>query len=163
MADERALRPLLGFSFFRFRPFHIAQTPGNTQRADQVKPNVAILGGTGPGQSYFDPLAFATSPTPASAPPITIAARARDQQCGCVLFRTFRIGERFAMQFRAEAFNFTNTPHFSNPGANTSSMVLNPDGTIKSLGTYTVISSTTGTGREGIDQRALRFGLRLSF
>ena len=33
--------------------------PGNTQRANLVKSNVAILGGAGPNQSYFDPLAFA--------------------------------------------------------------------------------------------------------
>ncbi len=33
--------------------------PGTTQRADQVKSDVAILGNIGPGQSCFDPLAFA--------------------------------------------------------------------------------------------------------
>ena len=33
--------------------------PGNTQRADQVKPTVQKLGGVGRGQSFFDPLAFA--------------------------------------------------------------------------------------------------------
>ena len=32
--------------------------PGNAQRADQGKANVAILGGAGRGLSYFDPLAF---------------------------------------------------------------------------------------------------------
>jgi len=67
------------------------------------------------------------------------------------------------MEFRAEAFNLTNTPHFSNPGANVSSMVLNPDGTIRSLGGYTVITSTTGNGREGIDERLFRLGLRITF
>lgn len=139
-------------------------TPGSTQRADQVKPTVAILGGTGPGQSYFDPLAFA------SVIAVRFGTAGYESLRGpgttnldFSIFRTFRMGERFAAQFRAEAFNLTNTPHFSNPGANTSSLLLNPDGTIKSLGTYTVISSTTGTGREGIDQRAIRLGLRLSF
>ena len=38
------------------------------------------------------------------------------------------------MQFRAEALNLTNTPHFSNPGASVSSLSLNPDGTVKSSG-----------------------------
>ena len=33
--------------------------PGNSQTADQIKPEVKILGGAGPGQAYFDPLAFA--------------------------------------------------------------------------------------------------------
>ena len=67
------------------------------------------------------------------------------------------------MQFRAEALNLTNTPHFSNPGANVSNMVLNTDGSIRSLGGYTVITSTTGTGREGIDERMFRLGLRIIF
>jgi hypothetical protein len=139
-------------------------TPGSTQRADQVKPTVAILGGTGPGQSYFDPLAFA------SVTAVRFGTAGYESLRGpgttnldFSIFRIFRLGERLAMQFRAEAFNLTNTPHFSNPGSNVSSLLQNPDGSIKSLGTYTVISSTTGTGREGIDQRALRFGLRLTF
>jgi hypothetical protein len=79
------------------------------------------------------------------------------------LFRSFRVVERVTLQFRAEAFNLSNTPHFANPGANVTNLLLNPDGTVKSLGSYTVISATTGTGREGIDQRQLRFGLRISF
>jgi len=53
--------------------------------------------------------------------------------------------------------------YFANPGANVSNMVLNPDGTIRSLGGYTVITSTTGTGREGIDERLFRLGLRITF
>ena len=70
---------------------------------------------------------------------------------------------RYSAEFRAEALNLTNTPHFANPGANVSNMVLNPDGTIRSLGGYTVITATTGTGREGIDERLFRLGLRLTF
>ncbi len=151
-------------------PFSVAASntslnaPSNTQRADQVKPSVTILGGTGPGQSYFDPTAFA----PVTEVRFGTAGFNTVRGPGAVnldfsLFRSFKIRERLGMQFRAEAFNVTNTPHFANPGASVSSAVFNPDGTVKSLGTYTVISATTGTGREGIDQRALRFGLRLSF
>ena len=33
-------------------------SPGNTQTADQILSNVAILGGHGLGQPYFDPNAF---------------------------------------------------------------------------------------------------------
>jgi hypothetical protein len=62
-----------------------------------------------------------------------------------------------------EAFNFTNTPHFGNPGNNVSNMVLNSDGTIRNLGGYTEITSTRGTGREGIDERQFRFGIRWAF
>ena len=32
------------------------------------------------------------------------------------LFKSFRIAEKKSLEFRAEAFNLTNTPHFSNPG-----------------------------------------------
>ena len=137
---------------------------GSTQRADQVKPNVAILGGTGPGQSYFDPLAFApvTDVRFGTAGYETLRGPGTSN-VDVSLFRTFRIAERLNVQFRAEAFNFTNTPHFSNPGANVTNLLLNPDGSVKSLGSYTVISATSGIGREGIDQRVLRFGLRIAF
>ena len=40
------------------------------------------------------------------------------------------------MQFRAEAFNMTNTPHFANPsgnGTNVSQLQLNNDGSVRNL------------------------------
>jgi hypothetical protein len=139
--------------------------PGNTQRANQVKPNVAILGNTGPGQSWFDPLSFAavTTPTFGTAGFNSIfGPGAINLDAGLV--REFGIGERIHMQFRMDAFNATNTPHFSNPSANVSNMVLNTDGSIKNLGGYTSITSTNGGfGREGIDERMLRLGVRIRF
>lgn len=39
----------------------------------------------------------------------------------------------------------------------------NADGTIRSLGGFSTITSTVGVGREGIDERVVRFGLRISF
>jgi hypothetical protein len=43
-------------------------------------------------------------------------------------------------------------------------MVLNPNGTIASLGGYAAITSTSSaTAREGTDQRVLQFGLRIRF
>lgn len=137
---------------------------GNTQRADQVKPKVAMLGGVGPGQSFFDPLAFA----PVTEARFGTAGFNTLRGPGLVnldfgLVREFRIGERWQAQFRGEALNFTNTPHFGNPSGNVSNLQLNPDGTIKNLGGYTVITSTTGVGREGIDERVLRISLRVRF
>lgn len=138
--------------------------PGNTQRADQIKPNVAILGGVGPGQSYFDPLAFA------SVTQVRFGTAGFDSLRGpgqinldFALFRSFRVSERVRVQFRAQAFNFTNTPHFANPGANAANLVLNANGTVNNLGGFTVITATTGNGREGIDQRVFQLALRLSF
>jgi hypothetical protein len=40
---------------------------------------------------------------------------------------------------------------------------LNPDGTIRDLGGFAVISATQNLAREGIDERQFRIGLRLSF
>ncbi len=138
--------------------------PGSTQRADQIKPKVEILGNTGPGQSYFDPLAFA---------PVTEARfgtfgfnRMRGpgvRNLDFSLFRQFRFSERWSMQFRAEVFNLTNTPHFSNPSANVSNLQLNSDGTIRNLGGFSTITSIRNTGREGLDERVFRFGLRFGF
>ena len=51
----------------------------------------------------------------------------------------------------------------SNPGANVSNLQLNGDGSVRNLGGFTTITSTSGIGREGIDERVFRFGLRLAF
>lgn len=124
-----------------------------------------ILGNAGPGQSYFDPLAYA---------PVT-AARFGASGLNSLrgpgvrnpdfsIYRTFRITERWSAQFRAEALNFTNTPHFSNPNGNASSLVTNADRTqVTNLGGFTSITSTNGVGRDGIDERVIRFGLRITF
>jgi hypothetical protein len=138
--------------------------PGNTQTADQIKPQVAMLGGVGPGQSWFDPLAYA------SVTQVRFGTSGFDVLRGPgqinldgALFRTFRITERIATQFRAQVFNVSNTPHFANPASNAGSLVLNANGTINNLGGFTVISATTGNGREGIDQRVFQLALRVSF
>ena len=73
------------------------------------------------------------------------------------------VTERWSVQFRAEAFNATNTPHFANPGNNVSNLQLNADGSIRALGGYTEITGLANTGRDGIDERVFRFGLRIGF
>jgi hypothetical protein len=40
---------------------------------------------------------------------------------------------------------------------------LNTDGSVRNLGGFTVITSTSGIGREGVDERVFRFGLRIAF
>jgi hypothetical protein len=138
--------------------------PGNTQTADQIKPQVAYLDGVGPGQSWFDPLAYA------SVTQVRFGSSGFDVLRGPgqinldgALFRTFRINERVRTQFRAQVFNLANTPHFANPASNAGSLVLNPNGTVNNLGGFTVISATTGNGRESVDQRVFQLALRLSF
>jgi hypothetical protein len=158
------------FSAYTGTPFTVTgsstslNAPGNTQTADQIKPHVAIPGGVGPGQSFFDPLAYA------SVTQVRFGTSGFDSLRGpglvnldFSLFRTFRVSERVRVQFRAQAFNFTNTPHFANPGSNVANLVLNANGTVNNLGGFSVITATTGNGREGVDQRVFQLALRLSF
>jgi hypothetical protein len=156
-------------SFMSGLPFSVSASgaslnmPGNTQRADQVKPKVQILGGVGPGQSYFDPFAFA----PVTQPRFGNAGYYSMRGPGAVntdlaIGRDFPIKERFHLQFRAEAFNASNTPHFALPGANVSNLVLNGDGTVRNLAGYTQILSTQNLGRD-FDERHIQFDLRFSF
>jgi hypothetical protein len=138
--------------------------PGNTQRANQVLPNVQYYGLTGATQSWFNPLAFA----PVTNVAFGTAGFDTLRGPGTVnldasIFRDFKVTERFTAQFRFDAFNATNTPHFNNPGSNVSNMLLNANGTIANLGGYTAITSTKGTGRDGLDQRVLQFAMHIRF
>jgi hypothetical protein len=136
---------------------------GNTQRADQVKANVAKVGSGVGGQAYFDPLAFAPVTTArfGTAGYDTLRGPG-NTNLDLGLFRNFAITERIKLQIRAEGINVSNTPHFANPGANVSNMSLNPDGSVKSLGGFSQIASTNPLGRL-LDQRYFRFGLRFMF
>jgi len=67
------------------------------------------------------------------------------------LERKFKLTEKFELMFRAEMFNLANTPHHSNPVGNVTS------------GTFMQALGIVSTGREGIEQRAVRLALRLAF
>jgi hypothetical protein len=80
--------------------------------------------------------------------------------------RQFNLLGRSTLQVRAEVFNLTNTPHFANPsgnGLNVSQLQLNPDGSVRNLGGFSSITATANAGRDGIDERLIRFGLRFGF
>jgi hypothetical protein len=152
------------FSAYSGTPFTVGSSnaslnaPGNNQTADQVVSEVKILGGIGRGSSFFDPYAFA----PVTAVRFGNTGRNILRGPGVVnvdasLFRTFSFTDRWKMQFRAESFNFTNTPHFNNPGTSVSGATRNPDGTIRSLGGYTEVTAAAA------DERQFRFSLRVSF
>ncbi len=135
--------------------------PGNAQTADLVRQKVEILGTP---NSWFDPFAFGVvTDARFGSSGFNVVRAPGLANLDASVFREFRITERFRAQFRAEAFNVTNTPHFAAPGATVSNMQLNADGSIRNLNGYTVITSVQNTGREGIDERLFRFGLRLTF
>jgi hypothetical protein len=136
--------------------------PGASQRADQVKPEVQTFGSI--GGAYFDPLAFAPITTArfGNAGPNSLRGPG-EVNMDLGLTRAVRIRERYTIQFRAEAFNFTNTPHFANPGGNVSNVVKNGDGTIRDLAGFAQVQSVANTGRDGIDERQFRFFMRISF
>ncbi|HWB98365.1 MAG TPA: TonB-dependent receptor [Bryobacteraceae bacterium] len=140
------------FAAFQGRPFSVTaaagslNAPGNTQTADQIKPVVEKLGGIGPGQPFFDPSAFA-APTGVR---FGTAGRNILRGPGAVnldlgLFRKFALREGYNLEFRAEAANATNTPHFMNPNANISAS------------NFLVVTAAQP------DQRQLRLGLRLAW
>ena len=128
--------------------------PGNQQTPDQVKPDVAKLGKVGDAGTWFDTSAFAR------VTEVRFGNVGRNTMSGpgvvnmdLSLFRTFKLTEKLGMQFRAEAFNLSNTPHFGNP-----------IGSINSSNFGRILSTQSGTGRDAIGgSRQFRFGLRLSF
>jgi hypothetical protein len=122
------------------------------QRPDLVKSEVKILGGIGPGQKYFDTTAFRAVPNNANrfgtaGWSILRGPGIRTWDFG--LFRRFQVTERFDLQFRAEAFNFTNTPIFNNPQGSFTS------------GAFGEISATNENAYA--PNRQFRFGLRIGF
>jgi hypothetical protein len=137
--------------------------PGSSQTANQILANVSQVGNGLGGQAYFNPLAY--SPVTNVAFGTSGFDRLRGPGATNLdlnIFRDFRITERTKIQIRAESFNLSNTPHFANPGANVSNLQLNSDGSVKSLGGFSQITSTTPLGRL-IDPRYFRFGMRFEF
>jgi len=69
--------------------------------------------------------------------------------------------ERFELKPLAEIFNVANTPHHTTPGA-TSSTATNSNNSISS-GTFMQATEIANVGREGIDERTVRFSLKLTW
>ena len=156
-ANDGTARWILGdwqinsvFAAFQGRPFTVTgsggslDAPGNTQTADQVKPEVETIGR---GEQFFDTSSFAK---PTGDARFGTTGRNLLRGPGRVnldlsLFRDFPVSERFNVQFRAEAFNLSNTPYFNNPSG------------IVTSGNFGVITSADNT------QRTIRFGSRLGW
>ena len=119
---------------------------GQRQTPDQIGP-AKKLGGIGTGHPFYDPTEFVAVLTSA-----VYGSVGRNTLYGpgsvnmdFSLFRTFNLTERLNLQFRTDAANLFNTPHFNNPNGSRSS------------GNFLVITSAKN------DERQFRFGLRFSF
>jgi len=128
--SDRVARAILGgwqtngiFSAWTGSPLQLSgpnflQAPGTSNDPDQVAP-LKYPKGTGPGEYWFDPTSF----KPVETARLGTVGRNPSWLRGPGLvnmdfsvFRHFRLTERFNLEFRLEAQNVTNTPHFYNPG-----------------------------------------------
>jgi hypothetical protein len=99
----------------------VVNAPGNADRPNWVAP-IRYLGGTGPGQQWFDPSAFAIpAQNTLGNAGRNIIQGPRYSNLDAALHREFRIREGMSLTLRVESFNFTNTPHYSNPNGNAQS------------------------------------------
>ena len=181
MAEQRAARSrtIVGgwqmnhiLSFYSGTPFNVIASgtslnaPDSDQRADIVKPQVEILGGIGRNNPYFDPMAF----RPVTEARFGTAGFNSLRGPGVAswdvgVFRLVQLPRQMNLQFRMEAFNVTNRPRFRNPrtstdnNTNVSNLILNPDGSVRDLNGYAVITQTEDTGSE----RQVRFGVRFGW
>ena len=137
---------------------------GSSQFADVLTKSNMILGGHDSAHPYFNPANFqdpsvTQKAVSGSSCSTTNLAACRFGSAGLhslrgpgltnpslSVARTFTFSDRFGMVFRAEAFNLTNTPQFSNPASSVTG------------GGFGVISGVTGNSN-----RELRFSGRLNF
>ncbi len=143
--------------YFTGTPFTVTgdnrlSLPSTGNTADLIDDNLVKVGGVGPGQVYYQKSNFQTVTDPRFGNMDWNALSgpgAFNMDLG--IFRAFNITERVGLQFRAEAFNATNTPKFANPQGNVNNS------------RFMEISGERNVGREGINERTFRFGLRLNF
>ena len=129
-------------------------TSGNVQRPDIVKSTVDVSGQVGPGTTWFDTTAFApvTDLNRFGTSPFYFLHGPGLFNVDLALARNFKMTERFNLQFRAQAINFTNTPHFSNPNGDLNSS------------SFGLVNGLANTGRDGgVDARQIELSMRLSF
>jgi len=141
--------------------------PGNTGVPDRIG-SIQVLHGIGTGQPWFN-VTPGTNPADGLSclgvvcrapncpgPACRVGNIARRVFSGpgffnfdASLFRRFSIKERIGLEFRAEAFSVTNTPHFDRPGTNFDSS------------SFGVVTGTRG-GFDG-GSRAIQLGAKLTF
>src|SRR5258708_24856455 len=148
---DTAFSAYAGLPFSAYADATSLNAPQNAQIADQLVTTISKPGGIGTGQPYYDRAAFQNVSQPRFGTSSLNSLRGPGMfNCDLGLFRSFKVSERFNLQFRAEAFNFTNTPHFENPGQSNSNNNVTNSG-------FMYITTALP------DQRNIRLGLRLGF
>ena len=159
-------------SIYSGLPFNVTANGGNINTSGQQQ-MANLVGGyhvlhhIGTGHQWFDPTAFAQPPgcPKTGACPIeygtTMGNVSRNAYYGpgyiqdnVSLFKTFPIKETLGFEFRADAFQLSNTPQFNSPNSTYGST------------TFGQVTSTigSGTGINGIGGgRALQFSGTLRF
>ena len=138
------------FSAIHGQPFSLTSPAALNGVGQRETPNQSSaskkLGGIGSGNPFYDPSVFTDPATN------TYGNVGRNTLFGpgsvnldFSLFRTFKFTERLDLQFRADALNFFNSPHFNNPSGDRSS------------GNFLTVTSAKN------DERQFRLGLRLAF
>ena len=147
LVAERRLQRLHRDAVHRHRLRRLAQRAGQPQYADLVG-TANKTGDIGSDTPYYDTSAWApvteVRPAPRAATPC--AARAGGTST-CRSSAGSRSGRSSPCEARVEAFNLTNTPHFTNPNGSVNS------------GGFMTITGTSGNSPE----RQFRLGLRMQF
>jgi len=156
------------FSAYSGLPFTVSASTsslnmaGTSQGANLIAP-VKLVGNKGPGTWYYDPTSFGDPNFNRPADVYRFGTMGPYSLRGpgfwradVSMFKEFKILERLRMEFKAEAFNLTNTPRFGNPAGNVSSMNFNTDGSIKAVNNFMAITGAS-------DERQIRFGMRFAF
>jgi len=161
------------FASYSGTPFTISaaanslNAPGSSQVADRVRPGACHASSNylGAGKSYIDATCFAAVTAVRFGNAGFNSVRGPGvNNLNASVFRKFPLGERVVLEFRAEAFNASNTPHFNNPSnTNISNVTFNADHSVANLNGFGAFSSTNARDQEGIDQRFFRLGFKASF
>lgn len=158
------------YSAYSGTPFTVSAStaslnaPGSSQTADQIG-EIKMIKDVGPNTQWMAVDSFRDPNFQRPAGTFRFGTMGRNslrgpgfQKADLAVFKDFKVTERFVVQFKAESFNFTNTPRFNNPSSNVSNMVLNSAGQIQSINNFMAITSAFADS-----ERKFRFGVRLSF
>jgi hypothetical protein len=173
-------------SIFSGSPFSVygncgAAWPGNSPTMSNVFGKPKKIGGKGDTSFWYDPLAFGDTLDPNSPGNCLTGALGNTGfnflrgpgifNWDFGVFRDFAVKERMHIQFRAESFNLTNTPHFCSAALDNSlgdANAFDPStGRVTDPGSFMTlnagINGNCDLAREGIDERQFRLGLRIQF